>query len=197
LTERKYFVTGIDGSEEMLRYAGQNAPDTELILADARDFNLPPEYDAAISVFDSLNHVMTVKDLTMVFKNVCNALVDGGLFIFDLNMAAGFSTNWHDEFSIIEKDEVCIVRSNYNPEKRTAVFEAVIFNDDNGWRRTDVTLKQRCYTENEVTRALAKAGFSEVNAYACDVFSNLSGLKEDTERAFFIARKPELQTENK
>ena len=84
LTDRGYRVTGLDGSGEMLRFARENAPAAEFIVADARTFELPDNYQAVISVFDSLNHVMTLKDITSVFRNVYAALQPGGLFLFDL-----------------------------------------------------------------------------------------------------------------
>jgi SAM-dependent methyltransferase len=192
LSDRGYRVTGLDGSGEMLHYAGENAPGTEFILDDARSFSLPGRFDAVISVFDSLNHVMTIGELASVFRNVCESLKPGGLFLFDLNMAAGFRTSWHDEFSIIEDDNVCVLRSNYNPEEKAARFVATIFTLDNGWQRTDLTLLQKCYTAEEVLEALRAAGFKEADAYSCDILQGLVGLTGDAERAFFIGRRPSV-----
>jgi hypothetical protein len=160
------------------------------MLADARSFELPGIYDAAVSVFDSLNHIMSLRELVNVFQNVYGTLREGALFLFDLNMAAGFETKWRNESSVVEDDEVCLLRSSYNPESRIAVFEATIFDNDDGWRRTDITLHQKCYSEREVLAALGEAGFEEVNSYSCDVSCRLGELQEDAERAFFIAIKP-------
>ena len=189
LTDRGYQVTGIDGSEEMLRFARENAPAAEFVLADARSFELPDTYHAVISTFDSLNHILSLEELTDAFKNVYNSLRKGGLFLFDMNMAAGFKKDWHDEFSIVEEDDVCIVRSRYNPDEKVALFMATIFYRNDGWQRSDLTLKQRCYSEDEVLPALGKAGFTETNSYACDVLSGLIELTDDAERAFFICIK--------
>jgi SAM-dependent methyltransferase len=189
LADRGYRLTGIDGSGEMLRFARENAPSAEFILADARSFKLPDIYHAVISTFDSLNHIMTLEELTDVFRNVYDTLCQGGLFLFDLNMSAGFKTNWHDEFNIIEEDNVCVLRSRYNPDEKTAQFIATIFYQDNGWQRSDLTLTQKCYSEEEVLSALEKAGFAEIHSYACDILRSLIELTDDAERAFFICRK--------
>src|SRR5690242_8409807 len=85
LTRRGYRVTGLDGSEQMLSYAKQRAPKAELLLLDARSFQMPARFDAAISTFDSLNHVLKVSDLAAVFRNVFASLKPGGCFAFDLN----------------------------------------------------------------------------------------------------------------
>jgi len=86
LTALGYRVTGIDGSPEMLKFARGNAPDAEFINADARTFKLPQQYEAVFSVFDSLNHVMSLEELTDVFRNVYAVLREGGYFFFDMNM---------------------------------------------------------------------------------------------------------------
>jgi 2-polyprenyl-3-methyl-5-hydroxy-6-metoxy-1,4-benzoquinol methylase len=49
LAERGYQVTGIDGSEEMIRHARINGPDVKLTVADAQSFHLPATHHAAVS----------------------------------------------------------------------------------------------------------------------------------------------------
>lgn len=188
LTALGYRVTGVDGSAEMLRFARENAPGARLIHADARSFSLPSPADAAVSVFDSLNHVMSLPDLTAVFRNVHAALVPGGPFLFDLNMEAGFSLVWNDSFGIVEDDMVCVVRTSYDPDGKVARFDATIFNSPDGWERTDLVLEQRCYEESEVRSALGAAGFEGVTAYARDEREGLVPLDEQADRAFFLCR---------
>ncbi|MFC1988665.1 class I SAM-dependent methyltransferase [Chloroflexota bacterium] len=190
LTNRGYQVTGLDGSEEMLRFARENAPAAEFILADARSFRLPDTYHAVISTFDSLNHIMELDELTAVFCNVHAALRPGGLFLFDLNMESGYGSTWKDNFNVLEEDLACFIRSSYRPEERIACFEATIFHlEEGGWRRSDFTLKQRCYSETEILSALAEAGFPEIQACAGNLYKELIPLTGDTERGFFVCRK--------
>src|SRR5262249_32770487 len=86
LANRGFQVTVIDGSEAMLKFARQNAPAVDFIHADARHFSLPEKFKAVISAFDSLNHVMQLEELKMVFRNVYEALEGEGIFLFDLNL---------------------------------------------------------------------------------------------------------------
>lgn len=44
LTQRGFRVTGVDNSEEMLRFARQNAPAAAFIRADARSFETKGRY---------------------------------------------------------------------------------------------------------------------------------------------------------
>ncbi len=185
-----YKVTGLDRSEEMLRFARENAPAGEFIRDDARSFKLPDIYHAVVSTFDSLNHIMTLEELTSVFRNVYAALRGGGLFLFDLNMEEGYKACWNDSFGIVEDDHVCVVRSSYRPEERTAQFDATIFYSQEGWQRSDVTLVQKCYSEAEVQSALKAAGFIEIHAHAYNEQRGLQELTREAERAFFVCQKP-------
>ncbi|MFC2038580.1 class I SAM-dependent methyltransferase [Chloroflexota bacterium] len=189
LTNRNYQVTGIDGSENMLKFARQNAPEANFVQADARSFEQADKFHAVLSTFDSLNHVLKIEELTDVFRNVHQALRKNGVFFFDMNMDAGFKSNWDDNVDIVKEDNVCIFRTDYNPEEQMARFYATIFILDNGWQRTDVTLVQKCYPEKEILSALSEAGFMRASSYAADIGSGLTELTADSERAFFICRK--------
>jgi SAM-dependent methyltransferase len=179
-------VTGIDGSEEMLGYARANAPGADFRRADARNFNLPPVHHAAVSTFDSLNHVMRLPELARVFRNVRGALAAGGVFLFDLNMEEEFRNGGNDSLEIVEADHVCVVRSNYEPEARVKSYEITMFRLESGrWRRSDLTLLQKYYPEGEVRTALAEAGFGEVTSYDAD---REFGLTVSDGRRFFLAR---------
>ncbi len=189
LTALGYRVTGMDGSTEMLRFARENAPGAQFIHADARSFELTQTFDAAISLFDSLNHVMTLEELTTVFRNVCAVLRDNGPFFFDLNMEAGYGLTWDDSFSIVEDDQLCIVRTSYIPEEKTARFDATVMHLEDGWQRTDFALLQKCYPAPDVIAALGAAGFSGIESYCLDHREGLVGLNEEADRAFFLCRK--------
>jgi len=190
LISRGYRVTGLDQSAEMLRFARENAPSGEFIVDDARSFKLPAVYHAVVSTFDSLNHIMSLEELTDVFGNVYAALQKGGLFLFDLNMEAGYRICWNDNFGIVEDDHVCVVRTSYRPEERTARFDTTIFSLQEGWHRSDVTLFQKCYSEAEVQSALKVTGFTKIQCYAYNEQLALEKLAGETERAFFICQKP-------
>ncbi|MFC1989169.1 class I SAM-dependent DNA methyltransferase [Chloroflexota bacterium] len=192
LTALGYKVTGLDRSEEMLYFAREKAPSGEFIVADARSFKLPNVYHAVVSTFDSLNHIMSLEELTDVFRNVHAALREKGLFFFDLNMEEGFKTTWHDSFGIVEDNLVCVVRFSYTPEERTAQFDTTTFYpQQQGWQRSDLTLVQKCYSDAEVRSALSTAGFAKIHVYSHDEQRGLAELNIEPERAFFVCQKPE------
>ncbi len=190
LKTMKYRVTGIDGSSGMLSYARENAPGVKFLQADARSFKVPRKYNAVISVFDSLNHVMTLKELKSVFSCVYDSLLDNGVFMFDLNTEAGYLYEWDGDFTIVEDDHVCVVRNTYSAASRIATFDATIFRlIDNSWYRSDVILYQKCHVSASVKSALRSAGFTDIEAYGFDWLSGIRALDKDARRAFFLCRK--------
>ncbi|HSU32383.1 MAG TPA: class I SAM-dependent methyltransferase [Bryobacteraceae bacterium] len=111
---RRLNVVGLDGSYDMLRFAKQNAPQAEFVVADARTFQFSDNFDAVIAVGDSLNHMLTSRDLGAVFGNVIIALKPGGTFIFDLNVPEAFRTEWHKSSTVVGTDLLMYVRGSYD-----------------------------------------------------------------------------------
>ena len=186
LTSRGLRVTGIDESEGMLGFARRNVPAAEFILADARAFVLPAVHHGVVSTFDSLNHIMSLKELTQVFWNVHAALVEHGAFLFDLNMEEGYRVRWRGTASLVEDDNVCIVLPGYDSDAKIGRYDITLFRLEAGtWRRSDLTHFQKCYSEAEVRSALAHAGFRDVSTY--DAERDL-GMSRNVGRTFFLAR---------
>ena len=191
LHERGFTVTGLDASEKQLEFARRNAPFCDFILADARDFKVPGIFDAVISVYDSLNHIPNPKALGRVFRNAYAALAEGGMFVFDLNMEDGYNKRWKGgSFHILDDDHVALVQPDYDPEKREAVFDAVVFIKQEHWERSDIHMVQHCYRAADVRSALRKSGFARVEAFAfVGREGGLVPLKGEGDRAFFTGVK--------
>ncbi|MBD0325188.1 MAG: class I SAM-dependent methyltransferase, partial [Pyrinomonadaceae bacterium] len=181
-----YDVTGIDNSSEMLSYARLNAPAARFIEADARRFSLPKTFDAIISTFDSLNHFLSIEELTMVFRQARQALAPTGWFLFDMNIERGFLDHWTDYFAIVEEDEVCVLRGEYDPQLKLGHYRITMFRQrGSAWQRADTIISERCYEQKEIKRELKKAGFSEVLSF--DAAADL-GLTDHTGRIFFLTQ---------
>jgi SAM-dependent methyltransferase len=189
LSGRGCRVTGVDGSREMLRFAGENAPEAEFILDDARTFSLPPVFDLVTSFFDSLNHVMTLEELAAVFRNVRACLKDGGIFLFDMNLEYGYLANWKGYNGIIEDDHVCLFPLSYDAGTHVARFDATILRLDEYWYRSEVHLTQKCYPVEEVRAALAAAGLTILDVFDFTAGSGRSDIAGDSLKAFFLCRK--------
>ncbi|HEX8985598.1 MAG TPA: class I SAM-dependent methyltransferase, partial [Bryobacteraceae bacterium] len=188
--ERGFQVTGLDGSHEMLACARRQAPGAEFLLEDARDFTLPAVYEAALSTFDSLNHVLTLAGLDSVFENVARALAPGGLFVFDLNMQEAFESLWRGSFSSVEDEAVGITSGSYDAAEKIGSAQVTLFRKEGAgvWRRDDVTVREKCYSLEEIRAALARAGFTAIETHEAWEL----GMRGDIAlgRTFFFAVRP-------
>jgi SAM-dependent methyltransferase len=187
LARRGFRVTGLDACVDMLRFARQNAPGVDFLTADARHFCFRPCFDAVVSTFDSLNHLLSVEDLEAALRNVQRALVPGGLFVFDLNMGKAFRNEWNKSSTIAEADHLCYVRGRFDKELRLGVTDITTFRLNGNWTRQDLTIYQRCYGRSEVRSALRDVGFVSVNSYTAKALGMRGRLSIG--RACFVARK--------
>ncbi|MEO0834861.1 MAG: class I SAM-dependent methyltransferase [Cyanobacteria bacterium J06642_3] len=133
LSGKGYQVTGLDSSEQMLKYAQQNSrhqsPQTNFILSDARDFSLDNPVDAVISTSASLNHIMSLSELNNVFVRVNNALTDRGVFFFDINHHGQLDKWWN---GLLAEGEISDnyawgIMPNYDSDTRIGSFQVLLY----------------------------------------------------------------------
>ena len=190
LSRRGFRMVGLDGSREMLRYARTNAVDAHLVQADVRQFALRSRFDAALCLFDSLNHLLSCDDLAAAFSCVVACLRPGAWFLFDVNTPGSYERNWHGRQRRKAGDHVLRTRSEYDPERRLGIFRASVTRVDRlSQQPTMVTLWQRCHTDAEILAALSASGFGSVEAYSLEHGTLANGYSAHAERAFYLARR--------
>jgi len=186
LIDKGYRVTGLDGSNAMLEFARCNAPGADFIQGDARNFHFDQTFNAVISPFDSLNHLMNIEDLEQAFRNVSESLDDDGIFFFDLNLEEELESQGNS-INMVGEDHACIVNAVYDPVEKLKRYDITMFRlETDGWRRSDVTLFQRYHETRDVLRALSSAGFHRVRTY--DARKEFGFTLSDG-RMFYLARK--------
>ena len=192
LAKRGFTVTGLDGSEQMLTFAKQRAPKVDFLLKDARSFQLPIEFDGAVSTFDSLNHVMEADELERVFRNVHACLKEDAVFVFDLNREEAYVDFWARTSTSVDPKAVSIARGSYDGHEKVAHCDVTLFRLERGrWERSDFRLSQRYYPEKLILEILGRVGFRQ------QVFDGAEDLKMHGDigagRSFFAARKSSKQ----
>ncbi len=184
-----YRVAGVDASGEMIKYARENAPGVDFTVADVRDFRLGTVFDAAYCVYESLNHVRDIAGLKLAFSSIRRHLEPDAPFLFDLNREEAYILYWNNQDSIVEEDNVCVMRSEFDEESKIGKYDVAAFErtgdgSKNQWRRTDFTLGQTCHDFSDVHDALSETGLTGVTMYdARDL-----GMKGDAGygRTFFL-----------
>ncbi|WP_299485545.1 class I SAM-dependent methyltransferase [Acaryochloris sp. IP29b_bin.137] len=129
LVNAGYQVTGLDGSEEMLTYARQNAPQATYLLEDARQFESETAFDGAFSTSASLNHLMSLTDLRQVFERVYATLKSGSLFVFDLNHPGQLKRWWRGQPTEgeIRRRYAWMITPHYDPQNTEGAFIVKIY----------------------------------------------------------------------
>lgn len=166
LVARGYEVTGIDVSSRLIEQARRELPGVDFQVQDARKLQLDPPFDAVLSTFDSLNHILALEDLNCVFARVKGLVARDGLFVFDMNLEEAYSADLHRWTVTVDDVEVTLVRGEYDPDTHHAKTELVWFTKErtegNLWRQHRSLVEERCYPQPDILLGLREAGFSRV-----------------------------------
>lgn len=163
---RGHVVTAVDASAELIAIARRDWPGVDWRVQDARHIEVgQANYAAALSTFDSLNHLEKVDDLESVFRGVHRALKPGGLFVFDMNLEEAFLSDHRRWTAEVTPEYVSLVRGFYDEMTKIARTELIWFvptDSADTWRQHRSTVEQRSFPEGEITSRLARAGFTKI-----------------------------------
>ncbi len=82
LLKRGYDILATDISESMLSKLKQKYPYIKTKQLDMNDFKFDDKFDTIICFCDSINYL---SDYRLMFRNVYDSLVTGGIFMFDMH----------------------------------------------------------------------------------------------------------------
>lgn len=195
LEKRGYKMTSSDLSEEMLSIADNKAFSKgckNIVFAkqDMCSFSASSKAGAVICLLDSINCLLTPKNVKECFESVYDILVDGGAFVFDINSKYKFEKIYADNSYILEEDGVlCAWQNYYDAKKKICDFYLSFFieNDDGLYERHDEDNRERMYTEKNIRSYLKECGFSKIYCFSDMEFSDAD--ENTDERLFFVAVK--------
>jgi ubiquinone/menaquinone biosynthesis C-methylase UbiE len=189
LAKKGFDMIGIDRSADMLAEARNKAAQTDLpilfLMQDVRRLDLFGTIDAAVSVCDGFNYLLSEAELFAAFSRCALFLNPGGILIFDMNTEYKFKEVLRDDTFTDERDGSSYVWKNYYDEN-ARINEYNVFVMTAGGSSFSETHLQRAYPTETVMRLLTDAGFAGVrvnDAYTPDP------PKPDSVRLSFIARK--------
>jgi SAM-dependent methyltransferase len=190
-------VYGVDGSASMLAQARHKAQETNLLLAlsqqDMRSFRLPHRVALVTCLYDSLNYMLTLDDLSQVFQRVSEVLLPGGLFLGDMNTQEMIEHDWDNNTFFVDGHDLAVVlQSEYDPQTRIGTVHLVGFEQqaDVLYSRFDEEHAEIAYSDSATQAALEGAGLRVEAAYQCFGFAPPDA---ETRRILWVARKPEAQ----
>ena len=191
LAEMGYDMTGVDISPDMLCEARNNASDKGLdilLLCQSMDeLDLYGTVDAAISTFDSINHLESAESVKETFKKVGLFMNPGGIFIFDINTPSKLKGLDGEVFLDETEDVFCVWRAAFDEKDNACRYDMDIFaRDGKKWTRSREEHIEYAYEPQSLEKMLITEGFEDVCVYGDMAFQKPS--EHDT-RVFFKARK--------
>ena len=189
-------VTGVDASVEMLKYAREKARKAKvrinLIHQKMQNLSMKGRFDLVTCWFESLNYLLSKKELLKTFANVSRLLDEKGLFIFDILTIYGFSHYWTKHPAGVVQNKKDMFEVHYQPQfnKRTntvSIEIAGFAKRQNRWYRIDETHKLKGYTLSEIRDCLRKAKLKEL---ACSSsIQKMMSPKRTSIRVWFIVQR--------
>jgi SAM-dependent methyltransferase len=162
MTRRGWRVWGVDASPLMIEQAMRknSRRSARFLRQDMRDLRLPEPVHLATCLFDSINHLKNARELAGTFRRVADALVPGGLFVFDVNNERCYKTLWTRTEAIHHHDFTLIMQNAYSAQKQSGYAMVTIFLR----RRADFSrfselIQERYFPPAVIARLLVKSGF--------------------------------------
>lgn len=145
-------------------------------------------YDLITSFYDSLNYLLSERDLKAAFRAVYRHLRDDGWFIFDMNTPHALRALWGATLNGGVKDDVAwLFRSEFDQAKITARLHCTFFvKDGRGWQRFDEMHTERAYPDQVIRALLRETGFQIKGYYRALSFEQA---KAATNRICVVARR--------
>ncbi len=196
MAKQGFQVTGIDQSQRMIDLACVRAREAEaavdFFVADMRDLPYKNDFDLITCFFDSMNYLLTIRDLQEAIQCAFDALKPGGLYIYDMNTIYGLAVDWMREKTYIQNeadDFIEIHRQEFDYENLVATMEITIFKQKGDlWERIDETHRERGYPIADLQFLMQEAGFEIVDMFGS--LSKRSSITVISPRVWIAARKP-------
>ena len=181
---------GVDHSDEMLRIASNNHPNSLFINDNiCAYFNNDIKFDVITSLFDTINHLLDKKYWELLFKNVSLMLNDNGFFVFDICTINDLEENWPNYLNIIDNQEYYIIsKGEYNVESKISTLSHTYFkkNNDNLYTRKDDSIEHISFDINEILEMLNSVGFNNIQILDLDTKNPIN---QNTNGAVFSCKK--------
>jgi ubiquinone/menaquinone biosynthesis C-methylase UbiE len=164
-----YRIIGVDRSEAMLKILQDKIGDLDIrtIHSDIRDFELPEPADAAVSLYDSINYLLTPDDMKRCFQAVYRNLMPNGIFIFDMNTIYGLAAFWGNRTTVRDVEDIhTIWHTTYDVDTHISILHLTFYvSESKHLVRYDEIHEERGYRIGEIESCLRAAGFRKADFY--------------------------------
>ena len=190
--KRGISVIGADISHDMLSVAAEKSQeqnlDILLINSPLSELDLYGTVDGAVCMLDSLNHITDYNELCRSLGRISLFLEPDSLFIFDVNTEYKHEEILGNNNIVLESENIfCVWQNRYRKSNKTTEITLDFFeNNGKAYNRYTESFCERVYTDEQLTKALKKAGLELVAVLGENSFKAPA---KDCQRKIFVTRK--------
>jgi ubiquinone/menaquinone biosynthesis C-methylase UbiE len=185
LREIGFLADGCDYSEAMLEIAREKNPTANFWQSDSRDIKINQKYDSALCLYDSINYILDINDVTVVLESVEKILKDDAIFIFDICTEKNSLENFDSYYEKESINEYRYIRKSYY--KRREKFHINEFRIKTPDGKFLETHKQKIYKIEDIRKVIASSPFEL--KLCLDGFTFRPATESSSERVHFILFK--------
>jgi len=154
---------GVDASPSMLQAARRKNSGVKFRLGDAAGIRLNRQFDMVLLLFDSANHMRSLKHLHRVFANARRHLKKDGFFIFDFISERGLE-EWEQINIKRTRQYTLFYYGHYYHETMSSdiFIEAFIKKNGKYYDRIFQKIVERTYLNSDIIDGLTESGFSKI-----------------------------------
>jgi len=184
---------GSDNSMVMLKSAKQKLDNAGqpcgLFQADIMNVPVKVEFDTILCMYDSMNYLSSLENISQTVQNVMMRLIPGGIFIFDMCTEYNSITHFNGVSSFQRcGNYMCKRNSYYRKEGRIQITDFIITNRETGDVRKE-RHRQYLYTFSEVYNVLSRTISGRIRMFKDYTFDPPA---EQCERIHFYIEKSKL-----
>ena len=183
-------MIGVDAAEDMLCMLQEKAAEaghTDILLVHQKlqSLNLYSAVKAAVSSFDTLNHIGPEKQFMKAVQRAALFLEPNGVFIFDMNTPYKHQEVLADNTFVLQADDVkCTWSNQYDAAgKRTCIKVQI---EDEQHEKFTERFYEYEYSQECITQACEAAGLRIESVLDGERFD---AVRADTQRYLFVAVK--------
>jgi len=189
-TQRGFVSTGVDASLPMLRVARQRAG--RLVAGDLRRLPLRGHYALISCLYDSLNHLLSRRELQQSFQSIRTLMSGDSIFLFDMNQPEIYRRIWSmkEPFEASGHGYHLAIQTSYSSWTGLGTGRVTGWTTHGGLHYPiDEIRLQRAYSKGAVLGALRAEGLHALEVVDFDPFPQESTAPSRAKWLFVVKRQ--------
>lgn len=183
-------IWAVDMSSEMLSEAEAKLRNEKMkakfVCQNICSLKLNTKFDLVTCILDSTNYILELENLKQYLLGVYNHLMDGGVFIFDINSYYKLTNVLGNNLFNYDDDNIVYIWENVLEKNIVNMYLTFFIKDGEVYRRFDEHHIERAYKEETIDELLLELGYKiikKLDNYGYD------SINENTERIAYIVQK--------